>query len=183
METKQIITEANQEFEKAINFLKQEFSSIQAGKASPSMLENIKVSAYGDFSPLKNLASINTPELQSLTVEVWDKSLISSVEKAIRESNLDLNPLNDGSIIRINLPPLTEERRKQLVKVVNQKEEEAKITVRQIRQDFLQQIKKLENISEDLIKNLEEELQEKVQETNKNIEDLRKNKEKDIMTI
>ncbi|MBT4936543.1 ribosome recycling factor [Candidatus Peregrinibacteria bacterium] len=184
MPTQTIIQNAKQQFQKAIDHLHREFSQLQAGQASSAMVENILVEAYGTPSPLKNSANISVPEPQQLSIEPYDKSLLSPIETAIRNSGMGLNPLNDGSgVIRINIPPLTEERRRDLVKVVHAKAEEAHVAIRQARQDSLHSIRKLEDLSEDLIKQAEEELQEEVNNANKEVDNNKKQKEDDVMKV
>lgn len=184
MPTQMIILEAQEHFEKALQHLHKEFAQIQAGRANPAMIESLQIEAYGSFSPLKNNANISAPEPQQLAVQAYDRSLLSAIEKAIRNSELGLNPLNDGTgIIRINIPPLTEERRRSLVKIVHAKSEEAKVGIRQGRQDALHQIRGLQGVSEDLIKQAEEELQKAVNDANKEVDEATKAKEADVMKV
>ena len=179
----QLINEAKDKIQKALEHLHQEYAQLQAGRAHPSIVENINVDAYSAMQPIKSLANISTPESQQITIEPWDKSLLSNIETAIRKSELGLNPLNDGSgIIRITLPQLTEERRRDLVKVVNEKAENEKVTVRQIRQDAIQKIRN-SDLSEDQVKNAEIDIQEIVNDANKDIDNSKKSKEESIMTV
>jgi len=184
MDIEFIIAEAQEHFEKSLTHLKKEFGQIQAGQSNPALLDSIIIDLYGSPAPLKNNASISAPDPQSLAIQPWDKSLIAVIESAIRKSELGLNPINDGTgIIRLNIPPLTEERRRDLVKVVHQKSEEAKVGIRKARQDAIHHIKALEGTSEDIVKNAEENLQEEVTKANKEVESLTKQKETDVMTV
>ena len=184
MEAQLYIEEAKEHFQKSLEHLQREFAQIQAGQANPAMVENLMIDAYGSIAPLKNNASISTPEPQQLTIEPYDKSLLSAIETAIRNSDLGLNPLNDGSgLIRLNIPPLTEERRRELVKVVHTKSEETKVGIRKSRQDQLNHIRALEGVSEDLIKQAEDELQEETNKANKEVDELTKHKEADVMRV
>jgi ribosome recycling factor len=184
MEPTSFVLEAKASFEKSLQHLKGEFAQIQAGQANTSLVEGILVPAYGSMSPLKNNASLSIPEPQTISIEPWDKSLLSAIEKAIRDSDLGLTPQNNGSgVLRLHIPPLTEERRKNLVKVVHSKTEEVKVSIRQIRQDALRDIRSLEGVSEDLIKQEEENLQKAVQDINEKIDALSKQKETDIMKV
>ncbi len=184
MPTQAIIANAKEQFQKAIDHLHKEFGQIQAGQANPAIVENLMILAYGSKSPLKNNASISIPEPQCLAISPYDKSLVSSIEKAIRDSDLGLNPLNDGTgIIRLNIPPLTEDRRRGLVKVVRDKSEEAKVAVRNARHEAQHNIRKLDDISEDIKKDTENKLQEEVNNANKEIDDATKQKETDVMKV
>lgn len=186
MTTQEHITKAQQEFDAALNHLKGEFAKLQIGRASPALIEEVKVEAYGGMQPLKSLASVSVPDAKTLQVQAWDKNLLGAVERAIQAANLGLNPVNDGKFIRIPMPPLTEERRKELVKVVHQMAETAKISVRTARgaaHGSFKTMKENDEISEDEQRLSEKHLQEKVDEANKQIEETAKKKEQDIMTI
>lgn len=170
----------------AIEHLRQEFGKVQTGRANPALVEHLMVDSYGTKMPLKSMANVSIPDAKTIAIQPWDRSQIASVEKAIRESNLGLNPMNNGLAIHLNLPPLTEERRKDLVKVVHKLAEEAKITVRTARHEALDQLKALEKgkeIGEDLFHGKEEEIQEKVDGFNTKIEESAKTKEKEVMTV
>lgn len=180
------ITRADQEFQKALLHLRNEFVRLQIGRASPALIEDLKVEAYGGMQPLKGLASITVPDPKTLQVQPWDRSILSAVERAIAAANLGLNPINDGRFIRIPMPPLTEERRKELVKVVHQMSENAKISIRTARSTAHSAFKMMEEnkeISEDERRLAEKHLQEKVDHANREIEELAKKKEADIVTI
>lgn len=184
--TNDILNSAKDHFTKSIAHLKSEYSALQAGRASPSMVENILVDSYWQKMQLKSTASISTPEPQQILISPWDKWLIVAIEKAIRESDLWLNPMNDWASIRINIPQLTEERRKDLVKVVHSKLEESKIWIRQSRHDAKEKLEKLEKdkqISEDELKRSEHKLQEMVDDANKEADEVSKRKEEEVMKV
>jgi len=178
--------EASQKIAATIDVLKRELAGLRTGRASANLLAGIRVDAYGAEMPIDQVASVSVPENSVLMVSVWDAGLATAVEKAIRDSNLGLNPQAAGSSIRLNLPPLTEERRKELTKVAHSYAEEAKIAVRNIRQDLFKTIKRAETdkeISEDDQKRFESELQKVFDAKNSEIDDIAKQKEKDIMSV
>lgn len=186
MPTQPLILQAEQEFKKAVDHLKGEFSRLQTGRASPALVEDLKVEAYGAVQPLKALASISVPDPKTLQIQPWDRGVLNAVEKAIQTANLGLNPINDGRVIRVPMPPLTEERRRDLSKVVHQIAENAKISVRNARGVAHNGIRNLEaqkTISEDERRLAEKHLQEKVDHANKEIEELAKKKEQEVMTL
>ncbi|MDP2691542.1 MAG: ribosome recycling factor [bacterium] len=174
-------------FQGSILYLEEEFSKMQVGRASTSMVEGVHVSAYDMVQPIKNLATITTPDPKTILIQPWDKAVLASIEKAIRDqSDLGLNPQNDGVVVRITIPQPTEERRKELVRVAYAKAEESKISVRSARQkahSTIQTQLKDKEISEDEAKAMEKELQESVNKSNTKIDELAKTKEKDIMTV
>ena len=176
------ITGATEAFEKALNYLSKEYAGLQIGRASAGLVEGIEVDAYGALQPIKNMAQIAIPDARSITITPWDAGLLPNVEKAINDSNLGIMPNNDGHAIYINLPPMTEERRKETVKVVHKLAEEAKIAIRNARHDAMDSIKK-DELSEDEEKMAEKELQDKVDEYNKNVEEHMKKKETEVMTV
>lgn len=169
----------------AIEHLEKELVHIRAGKANPSMLDGVLVEYYGSMTPLAQVSNISTPDARTIAVQPWEKNLISEIEKAIMNANLGLNPDNNGEIIRINVPVLTEERRRDLVKQVHSEGEHAKVSVRSARKDGNESLKKLlkEGLSEDLEKDGEAEVQKLTDEFGKKIDSLVDAKEKDIMTI
>lgn len=163
-----------------------ELNQLRTGRASSALVENITVDYYGAKSPLKQIASITIPEPRTIAIVPWDKSQLANIEKAIRESQLNLNPNNDGQVIRINIPPLNEERRKELVKILNQKAEEARIAIRKHREDVWEEIQNLEKggkIGEDDKFAGKDALQKMVDEYNGKIEGIREGKEKEILTV
>lgn len=186
MSTGPAITTAQQSFQKVVDHLKQEYSRLQIGRASAALVEHIQVESYGSMQNIKSVASVVVPDAKTISIQPWDKSILGAVEKAIHTSNLGINPVNNGTSILLNLPPLTEERRKELAKVVHKMAEESRIAVRTARQDAHSAIRHLEQdkqISEDDARHGEKLLQEKVDAVNKQIEELAKAKEKDILTI
>jgi len=172
--------------DKAIRHLELEFSKIQAWRATPSMVEDIKVDAYWNLQVIKNLASITNIDNQTLSIKPWDKSIIHNIAKAITDAWIGLNPKTMADSVIIKVPETTLERRKELVKIAKKEAEEAKISIRNVRQDWLKEIKKAEENKEitkdDLIK-LEKDLQKIVDEANKKVDELTKKKEADLMKI
>ena len=177
-----IINKAEESMISAINHLEGELSKIRAGKANPIMLKNISVDYYGNQTPLNQVANVNTPNNQTISVQPWEKSLLDEIEKSIADSNLGFNPVNNGESIIINIPPLTEERRVELTKLAKTESDSAKVTIRNIRQDSNQKIKSLD-ISEDLKSNNEIDIQELTDKYTKIIDDMFSSKEKDILTL
>ncbi len=169
---------------KTILNLEGELSVLKAGRANPTMLDRIEVEYYGSMVPLNQVGNISTPEPRILMITPWEKSALKAIEKAINMSDLNINPNNDGQVIRLVVPELTEETRKNLVKVVGKKGEEAKIAIRSIRRDAIEKIKAMKNeISEDDVKKGEEEVQKKVDQYIKKVDEILEAKEKDIMTV
>jgi len=144
----EILLDAEERMEKAIVALEREFARLRTGRASTALVDNIKVDYYGTVTPLNQLATVGIPDSRTITIQPWDKGAFSDVEKAIQHSDLGLNPVNDGKIIRISIPPLTEDRRKELVKLAKKNIEDAKVAVRNVRRDANEQIKKLEKDKE-----------------------------------
>src|SRR6476620_7072168 len=153
------LEDAKERMNKAINHVASELTKIRAGKANPSMLDGIMVNYYGAQSPLNQVSSMTTPDARTIFIKPWEKNLIQEIEKAIRDANLGLNPQNDGQQVIINIPMLTEERRRQLVKQVGAECEHGKVSVRSIRKDINEQLKKIKGVSEDDLKNAEEQVQ------------------------
>ena len=168
---------------KAVENTKREFSSIRSGKASTTLLDIVRVEAYGSLVPLNQVAMVTAPEPRLLTVQPFDKSLAHAIEKAIRDSDLGLNPASQGNLIRVPLPVLSEERRKDLVKVVHKLGEEGRIAVRHARTDTLSRIKKLEKISEDDKRHAEKDIQKLTDEHIKQIDGLIHSKEAEILEV
>ena len=173
---------AKEKMNKAITALEDKFTSVRAGRANPSMLDEVFVDYYGTKTPLKQLATIFVPEARQISVKPFDKNLLGKIEKAIFEANLGVTPNNNGETVFITIPPLTEERRKELVKQVKEYAEEGRISIRNIRKDIIDTIKK-DDLPEDEERNIVETLQEVVNDYNKQIEELTKEKEKDLMEI
>jgi ribosome recycling factor len=183
---KEAIESKKPEYEKALEHFKEELNQLRTGRASAALVESLQVDYYGAKSPLKQVASISIPEPRTIVISPWDKGSLVNIEAAIRESQLNLNPMNDGQVIRINIPALTEERREDMVKVLNQKTEDAKISVRRIREEIWDEIQELEKsgkIGEDDKFIGKDKLQEEVDEYNAKIEEIRKKKEGEIMTV
>ncbi|HEX8018778.1 ribosome recycling factor [Mucilaginibacter sp.] len=182
---KKQVNDAKANMDRAIEHADSELNKIRAGKASPSLLDDVKVDYYGTPTPLSQIGSVNTPDARTIVVQPWEKSLLGAIEKAIKEANLGLNPQNDGIIIRINVPPLTEERRRDLVKKAKGEAENGKIAIRNIRKDANEKIKKLksEGVSEDEIKVGEAEVQKLTDANIAKVDQLSEAKEKDIMTV
>lgn len=183
---KEIIKNKEKEFEKAVEYFKTEVGKLRTGRANPGILEGLLVDYYGNKTPLKQVASLSVPEPQLIIIQPWDVDSLANIEAAIKMSDLNLNPNNDGKVIRINIPPLNEERRKELVKVLNQKSEEAKISIRGIREEIWEEIQELEKagkLAEDDKFRGKERLQEAIDAYNKQIEELREKKEKETMTV
>jgi ribosome recycling factor len=182
---KKQLNDAKALMEKAIGHTDNELSKIRAGKASPAMLDGLMVDYYGTPTPLAQVGNVNTPDARTIVIQPWEKSLLVAIEKSIKESSLGFNPQNDGTIIRINVPPLTEERRRDLVKRLKGEAENGKVAIRNIRKDINDKIKKLktEGVSEDEIKTGEGEVQKLVDAYIVKVDQLADAKEKDIMTV
>ncbi|MFY7826543.1 MAG: ribosome recycling factor [Flectobacillus sp.] len=176
---------AKETMDGAMKHLTIELAKIRAGKATPAMLDGIQVEYYGMMTPLTGAASIATPDARSIVVKPFEKKMIAEIEKAIRNSNIGLAPMNDGEVIRLNLPPMTEERRKELVKKAKTEIETAKVNVRKVRQDANDSIRKLKNdgVSEDAIKAGEERVQKLTDNYITKVEAVFVEKEKDIMSV
>jgi ribosome recycling factor len=172
--------------EGAIEALKKDFGSVRTGRASLALLDGITVDYYGTPTPLQQLASLSVPESRQIAIQPWEQRIIPEIEKAIMKSDLGLTPTNDGKLIRINIPALTEERRKQLVKVVRKRAEEAKIAVRNIRRDSNEELKKLEkdeHFSEDNAKKVHAEIQKLTDSYVAKVDEVLKHKENEIMEV
>jgi ribosome recycling factor len=176
---------AGESMQNALNHLDKEFSKIRAGKASPAMLDGVRVDNYGVISPINQVASINTPDAKLITIQPWDKNMLSVIEKAIMAANLGFNPQNDGIIIRVIVPPLTEERRRDLVKRARIEGENAKVAIRNIRRSANEEAKALEKegVSEDEVKLLQAKIQELTDSMISKVDKMLEVKEKDIMTV
>ncbi|MDD5289459.1 MAG: ribosome recycling factor, partial [Dehalococcoidales bacterium] len=177
---------AEQKMRKSIEAIQKELVSIRTGHASPSLIEHLRIEYAGAVLPLNQLATISAPQANQLVVQVWDKGSMSSVEKAIQKSELGLNPINDGRVIRINIPPLSEERRQELLKIVRRRIEEGKIALRNVRRDALEDLKTQEKdkeISQDEHKQFQNQLQKLTDTYIMKMEQLGKDKEKEVMAI
>ncbi len=181
-----IFDTANEKMNKTINALLNEYSAIRAGRANPAVLDRIQVDYYGVPTPVNQVAAVSVPEPRTILIAPWDKSTLRDIEKAILTSDLGLNPQNDGSSLRLNFPPLTEERRKELVKGVFKYGEESKVAIRSIRRDALEKLKdmkKKSEITEDDQKNAEKKVQDMTDKFCKEIDEIAAKKEKEIMEI
>jgi ribosome recycling factor len=182
----QVINDAKDKMSKAIDFLEGEFSKLQTGRASSALVDGIMVDNFGSKTPLKGIASISVPESNQIAIQPWNRDQLTNIEKAIIEANLGLNPQNDGSMVRLIIPPLTEERRRDIVKMVHKYAEDARISIRNARHEALSELKNMEKeklIGEDDLKGKEKVLQGVVDDFNGKVEELSKSKEKDIMTV
>lgn len=184
--TNELIAAKRDDFEMAVEHFSIEASKIRTGRANPGIVEGVLVDYYGTRTPLKQIASINVPEARQILIQPWDKGSLAMIEAAIRESDLGFNPTNDGQNVRITLPALTEDRRKELVKALNQRAEEGRIAIRTVREDVWKEIQDKERdglISEDDKFRGKEDLQKVVDEYNEKLEVLRKKKEEEVLTV
>ena len=181
-EIKFVLDATKESMEGAMVHLEKAFMKIRAGKASPAMLSNVMVDYYGSQTPLSQVANVNTPDARTISVQPWEKNMLQEIEKAIMIANLGFNPMNNGDFIIINVPPLTEERRRDLVKQAKGESEHAKVSVRTARQDANKEIRDLD-ISEDLQKNAETDVQELTDAYSKKIEAFFEKKEVEIMKV
>lgn len=181
-----LVTKSEEMMKKSISFLKEELATIRAGKANPKLVDKIQVSYYGTMTPLNQIANISVPEPRTIIIQPWDSSCLRDVEKAILISDLGINPTNDGKLIRLIVPVLTEERRKDILKIVKKNTENSKIAIRNIRRDSNEEFKKLEKTSEitkDDLKKAEEEMQKITDKYINLIDDVYKEKEKEILEV
>ena len=181
---KEVYSFCEEHMEKSLKHLDHEYTSLRTGRATPSLLESVKVDYYGTQTPLNQCATISVPEARLLVIQPWDKSLLSAAEKAIQAANLGLNPLNDGVLIRVPIPAMTEDRRKELVKIVHQMAEECRIAIRNTRReanDLVKQLEKDKSISEDNAKDALTEVQKITDKHIEKVTEAQKVKEKEIM--
>lgn len=185
VEVKEILSVAEEKMEEAVMYLEEALAHIRAGKANVKILDGIRVDSYGSLVPINNVAAVVAPDARTITIKPWDKSMFRPIEKAIIDSDLGLNPDNNGEIIRLTIPPLTEERRKQLVKQCGKEEEQAKVSIRNARRDAIDALKKAvkDGLSEDAQKDGEEKLQKVHDKHIKHIGTLMEAKSKEIMTV
>ena len=182
----EMFEELKTKLDKTIEVLKSELAKVRIGRASVGLIENLNVDVYGSTMPLNQLANITVPDSRTLAIQPWDKANLASIEQAIAKSSLGLNPVNDGTMVRIFIPPLSSERRNELVKVVKQKAEAAKISIRNIRQDAVSKIlaqEKNKEIGEDEARRRQDQVQTEIDRYNDEIDNLTSIKEKDITTI
>ena len=178
-----ILEDARESMSKSIKHLEKELLKIRAGRANPSMLEGLKVEYYGAPTPLSQVANVSTPDARTLSIQPLERGLIGEIEKAILNSDLGLNPSNNGEMVILNIPPLTEERRKDLVKRARNEAEDARVGIRTARKDANDMIRKLEGVSENIIKDSEEEVQKLTDSYTKKIDAILEKKEAEIMHV
>jgi ribosome recycling factor len=185
MDIAKIKQETEEKMEMTIEFLDDTFSRIRAGRANPRILDGIRVDYYGSVVPLSNVATITTPDAKTIMVQPWEKQMLRVVEKAIQDSDVGITPENNGEVIRLGIPPLTEERRKQLVRQTKQESEDAKISIRNSRREGIDEVKKAvkDGLAEDIGKDIENDLQKIHDKFIKKVDDLFAAKEKEILTI
>lgn len=182
MDTDEIMLDITDKMDKSIENLEKKFATVRTGRANPSSLDGVMVEYYGSMTPLKQLATISVPEARQLLIKPFDKSCLGTIEKAILNSNLGYNPGNDGETIRIVIPELTEERRRELVKQVKALSEDAKVSIRNIRREGIEDVEKCE-LPEDEEKGMEKDIQDLVNDYNKKIEAMLKEKEQELLTV
>ena len=178
-----ILDSTKEQMNGAIKHLELAFSKIRAGRANPQMLDNVSFDYYGVLTPLSQASNINTPDAKTISIQPWDKSMLEIIEKAIIDANLGFNPVNNGDMIIINVPPLTEERRVQLVKQAKSESENAKVSIRNARRDSNDELKKLDGISEDLLKDAEIEVQNITNSFTSKIDGFFTKKEEEILKV
>ncbi len=177
------LKELEKRMDGALASLKTEYAGLRSGRATSNLLEPVMVNAYGSDMPLNQVGTINVPDPRTLSVSVWDKGLVGAVEKAIRDSGLDLNPVTDGQTVRVPMPAMTEERRKDLAKLTGKYAEQAKIAIRNIRRDGMEDIKKADGLPEDDQKKLQDQVQKLTDQKVKTADDMQAAKEKEIMQV
>ena len=180
------VNEYSDKMQKTVDHLASDYASIRAGRANPHVLDKIKVDYYGTPTPIQQVGNVSVPDPRIIQIQPWEKSLLKNIEKAIQMSDVGINPTNDGTVIRLVFPELTEERRKELVKDIRKKGEDAKVAIRNIRRDGNDAFKKLsksEDVSEDEVKDLEDELQKVTDKFVKEVDKMVEDKSKDIMTV
>lgn len=184
-EIQMYLDDAKERMDKALVHLEDELTKIRAGKASPAMLKDVKVDYYGTLTPLTQMANVGTADARTIVIQPWEKKMIGEVEKAIMKANLGFNPVNNGELIRIQVPELTEERRQQLSKMVKQEGENAKIAIRNVRRESINDIKKLEKegVSEDESKDAQENVQKLTDDFSQKVDTIIEAKQKDIMSV
>lgn len=183
---KTVFSYADEKMTKTISALKNEYASIRAGRASAAVLDKIRVDYYGTPTPVNQLAAVSVAEARILTIQPWDKSVLGGIEKAIQASDIGINPQNDGTVIRLTFPPLTEDRRKEIVKTIRATSEDSKVAIRSIRRDCMDKLKKMEKaseITEDDLKDGEKQIQDKTDKYIKEIDSIAADKEKEVMEI
>ncbi len=179
------LDDAKEKMDKAVSHLQHEMMKLRAGKANPQILDGVHVDYYGASTPLSQIANINTPDAKSLVIQPWEKKMIDAIEKALLAANIGITPMNNGEVVRLNFPPLTEERRKLLVKQVKHESENGKVSIRNARRDAIEEFKKMQKdgLPEDVAKTAEERVDKLTEAYYKKIDEVIALKEKEIMTI
>lgn len=186
MLSKELLKELNEHMDKTVDALRKEFQKVRTGRASTGLLDDIKVDYYGTLSSLSQVATLAVPESRTITIQPWEAKIIPMIEKAIMNANLGMTPANDGRVIRLNLPPLTEERRKEIVKQLKKHAEESKVALRNIRRDAIEKLKKLEKdkqITEDDLKRGEKEIQDATKHHEVKLDEVLSHKEKEVLEV
>ena len=185
IDVKETLGKAEEKMQEAVMYLEEALAHIRAGKANVKILDGIRVDSYGSMVPLNQVAAVNTPDARTIAIKPWDKSMFRPIEKAIMDSNVGITPENNGEIIRLGIPPLTEERRKQLAKQCGKEGEQAKVSIRNTRREIIEKLKKgvKDGLSEDLEKDAEGDMQKMHDKFIKKVDELLAAKEKDIMTV
>jgi ribosome recycling factor len=184
LDANKLLNEARAHMQKAVDHLEVELGKIRAGRANPSMIDSLHVDYYGTSTPISQVSSITTPDARTLAIQPWEKTMLVPIEKAIQAANLGFNPQNDGTIIRINIPTLTEERRKELVKKTKAEVEHGKVAIRNIRRDSNEHIKReAKSVPEDVVKGIEDQIQKMTDQFISMVDKHLDSKEKEIMTI
>lgn len=178
-----ILKSSEQRMHKAVEHVRGELAGIRTGRASAALLDHVRVDYYGTATPVNAVANISVPDARMVVIQPWEKSMLSVIEKAIQKSELGINPTNDGSVLRLVLPQPTEERRRELVKQVHQRAEEARVAVRNVRRDGMDQMKKLESISEGDIKRGQERLEKVTQQVIQQIDEVSRKKETEVLEV
>lgn len=183
--SKEVITSAKEKMSGALEYLEEDLKTYRAGKANPSVFNSVMVNYYGTATPLIQVSSISTPDAKTMIIQPWEKNLIPVIEKAIMDANLGFTPQNNGENIRINVPPLTEERRKELVKKARASGEATKVSIRNARRDGIEQLKKYQKdgMPEDVVKDAETVIQKETENFNKKVDEILAAKEKEILTV
>ncbi len=183
---KEIHASHEERMKKALDVLRKEFSTLRAGRATPALLEKVSVDYYGTPTPINQVANVSVPEARMIVIQPWEKTLVPAIEKAIMKSDLGLTPNSDGTVIRLNIPQLTQQRRMELVKVIHKKAEESRVAIRNLRRDANDSVKKLEKdklISEDEVKKAQEDIQKLTDKYIKEVDNIMNSKEKEIMEV
>lgn len=181
-----ILSQHKENFEKVMEHFHHELSSVRTGRANPALLSTVQVESYGSKMPLNQVANITVSDAKTLTISPWDKGQIQEIEKGIMAANLGFTPSNDGNVVRINLPPMTEDRRKEMVKLVGQIAEQAKIGIRQVREDILKAVKREEsegNATKDDVAGAQKKVQDIIDDYNKQVKEIADEKEKELLTV